>query len=321
MESLQEFLDKKVEEGTWALPKSVEKRFEEGSFFIKEIERIKDQIYNIFGDDILFDEFDGAIKRIRELMAVPPEEIKEELNEDVDIPADLSNQYLSVKKQIIDKQTQKDQLMKQVNQKDAEINILNKNLVAIETKAAQMTGQQEEAQAAEGTETVEVEGKVKESVDLDEWWKENVTEALDPDEIAELEDPEAPVVDVAAGPVPDEIEGEEGVGEPTPGEALEGDYVFTLEIEDENAEENIIAKIYKDEDDDYWKARVVQGDEEPLESMQWDPELDKVGVIEKVSEIPGFVEVEEIQTDEYEEMLDDKETLDKIFYDDIIKDE
>jgi hypothetical protein len=310
-----------VSEGTWALPTSSKKRYEDGTYFIKRIEDLKDQIYNIFGDDGVMDGFDQAIERIRELMMVPAEAIEESINEDVTIPPELSTQYLSVKKQTIDKQTRKDQLMKSVNQVDNEINILQKNLVAIETKAATAEGQEEAQQnkQAQGTQTVEVQGKVAESIDLDEWWKKNVSEALDPDEIEELEDRDAPVVDVAADPVPDEIEGEEEVGEPAPGDSLEGDYVFTLEIEDEGEEENIIAKFYKDEDDDYWKARVVQGSEEPIESMQFDPEMDKVDIIEKLGGM--FDEVTEIDTDEYEEMLDDKEYLDDIFYDDIIKED
>lgn len=307
-------------EGTWALPGSYDKRYEEGIYYIKRLEDLKSEIYDVFGDDELFNGLDSAISRIRELMMAPREKVEEDLNEDVTIPPDLSNQYLAVKKQIADKQSQKDQLMKQVNQKDNEINILTKNLIAIETKAAQMQGKEEsqpQGETAEGTQTIEIEGKVKESIDLDKWWKANVTEALDPDEIAELEDPDAPVVDVAADPIPDEIEGEEGIGEPIPGDSLEGDYVFSVEIEDDGEEENIIAKFYKDAENDYWKARVVQGSEEPVESMQFDPEMDKVGIIQHLGSM--FDEVEEIDTDEYEEMLDDKEKLDDIFYDDIVK--
>ena len=317
MESLQDFLDKKLEEGTWAIPKDPKERYSKGTYYLKKIEDLKEEIYPIFGDDILFDELDGAIKRLREMILTSSDEIKEGLNEEVTIPPELANQYLQVKKQMIDKQSKKDQLMKSVNQVDNEMNILQKNLVAIETKAADVQGQEKEQQE-ENTETIEVEAKVKESVDLDDWWKENVTEALEVDEIAELEDEEAPVVDVAADPVDDEVEDEEIVDAPE-GESLEGDYVFTLEIEDEGEDENIVAKFYKDEDDDYWKARVVQGSEEPIESMQFDPEMDKVDIIEKLGGM--FDDVEEIQTEDYQEMLDDKEAIDSVFYDDIIKEE
>ena len=105
------------------------------------------------------------------------------------------------------------------------------------------------------------------------------------------------------------------------GKSLEGDYVFTLRIEDKNEGEDIIAKFYKNEDDDFWRVRIVQGDEEPLESMQFDPELGMVDIIEKVAEIPGYTEVEEMETQEYEDLLDDKEIIDNAFYDDIIKKE
>jgi hypothetical protein len=68
---------------------------------------------------------------------MPKVYIKRKINEDVTITdPTLAQQYLAVKKQITDKMTKKDQLMRSVNQIDSEINILNKNLLAIETKAA-----------------------------------------------------------------------------------------------------------------------------------------------------------------------------------------
>jgi len=233
------------------------------------------------------------------------------LNEDVTIPPELANQYLSVKKQISDKQTKRDQLMKSVNQVDNEMNILNKNLIAIETKAAELQGKTEEAEKkptgqAQGTQTIEVQGNVKESLDIDEWWRKNVSEAL--------EDAEEADMDLEAGPEEEPIEDEE---EAETEDSLEGDYVFTVKIEDSNEDEDIIAKFYRDEDDDFWKARVVQGSEEPIESMQFDPEMEMLDIIEHLATI--YDEVEQIDTDDYEEMLDDKETIDDIFYDDIIK--
>jgi len=233
------------------------------------------------------------------------------LNEDVTIPPELANQYLSVKKQISDKQTKRDQLMKSVNQVDNEMNILNKNLIAIETKAAELQGKTEEAEKkptgqAQGTQTIEVQGNVKESLDIDEWWRKNVSEAL--------EDAEEADMDLEAGPEEEPIEDEE---EAETEDSLEGDYVFTVKIVDSNEDEDIIAKFYRDEDDDFWKARVVQGSEEPIESMQFDPEMEMLDIIEHLATI--YDEVEQIDTDDYEEMLDDKETIDDIFYDDIIK--
>jgi len=68
------------EEGVWALPKSQHKRSEEGKKYITKIEKLKKEIYPIFGDDLLFDEFDGAIRRIEELMELPESEIKESNN-------------------------------------------------------------------------------------------------------------------------------------------------------------------------------------------------------------------------------------------------
>lgn len=70
----------KFNEGVWALPKSKHKRNEEGRKYIVKIEKLKKEIYSIFGDDSLFDELDGAIKRIEELMELPESEIKENLD-------------------------------------------------------------------------------------------------------------------------------------------------------------------------------------------------------------------------------------------------
>lgn len=232
------------------------------------------------------------------------------LNEDVTIPPELANQYLAIKKQIADKQTKRDQLMKTVNQVDNEMNILNKNLIAIETKAAELQGKEVEAkgeaQQAQGTQTVEVQGTVKESIDIDEWWRTNVSEAFDEDEDPEM-DMEADEDDIR------DMEDDQEV----PKDSLEGDYVFTVRIQDSGEEEDIIAKFYRDEEDDFWKARVVQGSEEPIESMQFDPDMEMLDIIEHLATI--YEDVEEIDTDDYEDMLDDKEEVDDIFYDDIIK--
>jgi hypothetical protein len=74
-----------VNEGTWALSKSRKKRQLQGNLCIKKINELKNFIYPIFGDDLLFDELDGVIKRIEELMAIPEEEIDESLNENLKI--------------------------------------------------------------------------------------------------------------------------------------------------------------------------------------------------------------------------------------------
>ena len=76
IKKLKEFLN----EGTWALPKNSEERKTQGTIFISKIEELKDEIYPVFGDDILFDGLDGAIRRIEELVDTPDEEIKERLN-------------------------------------------------------------------------------------------------------------------------------------------------------------------------------------------------------------------------------------------------
>jgi len=242
--------------------------------------------------------------------------VKESLNEEgITIPYELSTQYLSVKNQIATKVSRKNQLIKAVNQVQNEIDIFNRNLLAIETKAAQMQGQEIQqaekvSKEEEGT-TVEVEGKVKESFDIDAWWKSYIKESFNEDE---------PDLDLIADDVEDDVEGEILIDEPLEepeGESLEGDYVFTLRIIDRDEEEDIIAKFFKDEDDDFWKVRVVQGSEEPLETMQFDPEMEMLEIIEHLATM--FDEVEQMDVEEYEDLLDDKEKSDEIFYDDIIE--
>jgi len=73
-----------LNEGTWALSKSMEKRKRQGSYYIKKLEKLKKELHPIFGDDALFDEFDGAIKRIEELMIIPESEIKGNEDEEIE---------------------------------------------------------------------------------------------------------------------------------------------------------------------------------------------------------------------------------------------
>jgi len=75
---------KKLNEGTWALSKGRHKRVEDGKKFIVKIEKLKKEIYPVFGDDQLFDEFDGAIGRIEELMELPEDQVKESKQDDLD---------------------------------------------------------------------------------------------------------------------------------------------------------------------------------------------------------------------------------------------
>ena len=46
--------------------------------------------------------------------------------------------------------------------------------------------------------------------------------------------------------------------------------------------------------------------------MQFDPSMDMVSIIERIGEI--YEEVEEVDMDEYEELLDDKEENDEKYF-------
>ncbi|MEK0338477.1 MAG: hypothetical protein QQN41_13695, partial [Nitrosopumilus sp.] len=89
---------------------------------------------------------------------------RKKLNENITITDPiLAQQYLAVRKQMVDKKTKRDQLIRNVNQIDSELNLLEKNLIAIETKSAQKTGEvnvqqqpkKQELQPAENLETNE----------------------------------------------------------------------------------------------------------------------------------------------------------------------
>jgi hypothetical protein len=310
-----------IDEGTWALSKSFEKRRKEGAIWIQKIKDFKEEIYNIFGDDTLFDRFDAAIRRIKELVTIPEDEISEGLNEDVVIPASLSQQYLVVKKQMADKQSQKDILQRQINQKETEINILMKNLIAIEQKAAQLQGQEATVKTAQTT-TAETQGTeaTKKAAATPTTNESKISDLfaelneMDQDWLLEWgaeefeEEGEGETGEVADVLDYEDIEDEQKATD----EDLNSDYVFAIRINDPNEDEEIIAKIYRNEDDAFWKIRVVQGSEEPLEAMQFDPDMEFLDIIEKIGEI--YDEVEEISMEEYKGLLDDKQEKDAEFY-------
>ena len=304
------------------------------------------------------------------------EEFIIEINEDIVIPAQLSTRYLAVKKQLEDKQIQKNALVKQINQKDTEIGILNKNLIAIEAQAAQLQGkeaqdaQQQEAKKAQGATpasgqatpaaTPTTESKIEmEWKELDEklFGKridplqvfDDVIKDLNPDEeypedsenfgfgdprfstgeietdndydldqnldLGEHPHPVEESVDSDEIDIlePIEVEGQD----PKNGgevEEVSPDYLFAVRVHDLELDEDIIAKIYRNEDDEFWKIRVVQGSEQPLEAMQLDPDMTMVDIIEKIAEIPGYEEVEEVDVEDYEDLIDDKAESDEKFY-------
>jgi len=90
------------------------------------------------------------------------------------------------------------------------------------------------------------------------------------------------------------------------------EYCFHVKINPEEDTE-IIAKFYKDNEDDNWTVRVVRGDEEPLQSMEFDNRLDKLEIIGYLADM--YDEIEIIDPKEYEYLLDDKEKVDNEYYD------
>ena len=239
------------------------------------------------------------------------------LNEDVDIPASFSTQYMTVKKQIADKENQKNLLLKQIAQKDSELSILNKNLIAIETKAAQLQGKEviqqqktEEVKPKSQATAGEVKANESFNIFLDELDKNlefDFNHLILDEEESNYNNLDILITEEEKWPEENEEEEEE--------EAIEDisiEYVFALRIKAPSEESEIICKVYRNQDDDFWKIRVVKGSEEPLETMQFDPSMDMVSIIERIGEI--YEEVEEVDMDEYEELLDDKEENDEKYF-------
>jgi len=94
------------------------------------------------------------------------------------------------------------------------------------------------------------------------------------------------------------------------------EYLFHVRI-DGDTDHEIIAKFFKDDEDDFWTVRVVKGDEEPLQSMEFDPRLDYVEIIGKLATIYDDIEI--IDPKEYEYLLDDKEKVDAEYYSDLVE--
>lgn len=89
------------------------------------------------------------------------------------------------------------------------------------------------------------------------------------------------------------------------------EYLFHVKIDPESDNE-IIAKFFKDHEEDEWTVRVVKGDEEPLQSMRFDTRLDKLEIIGYLANL--YDEIEILDKKEYEYMLDDKEEVDLEYY-------
>ena len=386
------------------------------------------------------------------------------LNEDISITdPGLAQQYLAVKKQMTDKQSKKDQLSRSISQIDSELNILQKNLLAVETKAMQKQGETASAQqkqdleqqsktaaqsntkpaeqtagttnANEGVLTPKEMPMYEDYVEqiisyINEYWRDgeslaylyddyiksqfnnftdpkdvgnriiimesganeslnesiydDITTSLEneinkltniknyveqydednfnkpeieeepieiepievnPDEIEHDEEDETTTYDLVPTKIdPFQLSDDEHLNDetlktenkpPYVPELIEEDiedeiemmdyedddqprdeYVFHVRINPDQPDE-IIAKIYKDTPDDFWTIRVVKGDEQPLQSMEFDPRLDKLGIIGHLADI--YSEIEIIDPKEYEYLLDDKSKIDTKYYEDLKK--
>jgi len=260
--------------------------------------------------------------------------LKGKLNEGINVSQQYLNTYLMLKKQKIDKQTKVDQFMKQVNQLQNDINQIDSKLVQIEAKSAQEQGKQQQQQAKQqqqqqtpspqpeqsqvaSNNTATVESLYNEPID--QLWEKYINDELNEDSeinffgdesIVDFGDDDADWDDDYTDDDDDEIEDIENKDDL---DTNIDDDVFALKITDDK-NKDVIVKFYKDEDKDYWKARVVDGDSEPLESMRFEPGMDKLDIIQKIKDIPGYNDIEEVDMDDYEDLIDDKEEIDKKYH-------
>lgn len=68
---------KKLNDEAWSITEGNHTRIESGKKYIAKLEKMKRNLYAIFGDDdSLMDELNGAIARIEELVELPDDQIK-----------------------------------------------------------------------------------------------------------------------------------------------------------------------------------------------------------------------------------------------------
>lgn len=109
--------------------------------------------------------------------------------------------------------------------------------------------------------------------------------------------------------VEDEVEYEEDVEET----GLEEDEeLFYVRLNDDVAP--AVVKVYKesDEEDERWVMSVVEGDNTALEEMQFEPEFEKLEIINYLADI--YEDVEEIFQEDVDDIVDEKKELDEDFY-------
>lgn len=271
--------------------------------------------------------------------------IKEDMESgDIQIAPQFMDAYLSLL-------NQQQRLQKQMNQYQKQMNDINNKILQIKQKSAnelkkqnmqaakqpQQTQQpaqqvqQPAQQAAKAQQQIAAQQQVQgtsESVfndELDKLWEAYINEDTEIDLFGDES-----LVDFGNGDADlDDFYNEEDEDddynpftdeEENDDEKIFDDDLFVLKIKDEN-DKLIIAKFYKNSSNSLWKVRIVEGSKEPLESMQFEKDMDKLDIIEKIEEFPGFDDVEEMDIKEYEDIIDDKEEIDKKYHDDEEDDE
>lgn len=248
---------------------------------------------------------------------------------DVQIAPQFMDAYLGI-------ENQKARLIKQMNMYQKQLNDFDQKILQIKQKSAQeMKKQQNQSQKQPQNQQVQQTQQVQQNQptveslyndNIDKLWEQSINEDSEinlfgDESVVDFSDDTADWdtdYDVEDEDNIDDLETDKDLDDLGKGGIDEDIFAVKL-VDDEDVE--LIVKFYKDGGSDYWKARVVDGPGEPLESMRFEPDMDKLDIIKKLNDIPGYDDIKEIDIDDYKDLINDKEDIDKEVEDEKEKDE
>jgi hypothetical protein len=240
------------------------------------------------------------------------EEVVNNSSSDITIAPEFMDVYINIERQ-------RNNLQKQINMYQKQMNDLDKKIIEIKQKsaiksktnaqqAAKDQPTQQQPQQPQQTTQSQVES-IYYNEKIDKLWEEYIKEDSEinlfgEDSIVDFTDNDSDTDDIYLDDenLDIDLDDENEYSD-------QDDEIFILKLKAETKES--IIKFYKDDEADFWHARVVEGPKEPLESMRFEPGMDKLDIIQKVNDIPGFDDIEELDIEEYKDLVDDKDEIDK----------
>ena len=132
--------------------------------------------------------------------------------------------------------------------------------------------------------------------ELDKEWKDRIIEIgleendTSPDDILSIED--------------DDIEDNDTEDVTTANKKIDEDKVFHIKVEDEG--EAFIGKIYKLFDEGEWRSKVIDGESETFEKLNYDPDWDEIDIIAFLRE--NYADAEIISEDDFNDHAENPES-------------